>query len=111
MTEPDSADNIVQSLAQEHPSKIVEILSSAISAVPLVGEYVVEALLAVFPNDAETVITTAVRESGIQRESVRRIIETAKNFGLEQSSIYEYAIKGGATEEEITLALSENKIN
>jgi alkylhydroperoxidase/carboxymuconolactone decarboxylase family protein YurZ len=107
ITEPDSADFIVQSLAQQNPSKIVDILSSAIGAVPLVGEYVVEALLAVFPNDAESVVSTAVRESGAQRENVKRIIETAQNFGLDEDSIYKYAKEGGATDEEITAALTE----
>lgn len=105
ITEPDSADFIVQSLAQQHPNKIVDILTSAIDAVPLVGEYVVEALLAIFPNDAESVVSTAVRESGPQRDNVRRIIETAQNFGLDEDSIYKYAKEGGATDEEITAAL------
>ncbi len=106
ITEPDSADFIVQSLAQQHPNKIVEILSSAIEAVPLVGEYVVEALLAIFPNDAESVVSTAVRESGSERDNVKRIIETAQNFGLDEQSIYKYAKEGGATDEEITAALA-----
>mgnify|MGYP003633298075 FL=1 len=107
ITEPDSADFIVQSLAQQHPNKIVDILSSAIEAVPLVGEYVVEALLAIFPNDAESVVSTAVRESASERANVKRIIETAQNFGLDEESIYKYAKEGGATDEEITAALSE----
>ena len=75
ITEPDSADFIVQSLAQQHPNKIVDIL------------------------------TSAVRESGPQRDNVRRIIETAQNFGLDEDSIYKYAKEGGATDEEITAAL------
>ncbi|GAC22073.1 hypothetical protein [Paraglaciecola arctica] len=108
ITEPDSADYIVQSLAKEHPSKIVEILQSAIGAVPFVGEYVVEALLAVFPNDAEMVITTAVRESSAQRENVKRIIETAQNSGIDIEKLEAYAIKGGATTEELSQVL-DNK--
>ena len=108
MTEPDSADYIVQSLAIEHPSKIVDILQSAIGAVPFVGEYVVEALLAVFPNDAEVVITTAVRESSAQREHVKKIIETAQNLGVNVKELEAYAIKGGATTEEIAQVLGNN---
>jgi hypothetical protein len=109
ITEPDSADYIVQSLAKEHPSKIVEILQSAIGAVPFVGEYVVEALLAVFPNDAEMVITTAVRESSAQRENVKKIIETAQNSGIDIEKIEAYAIKGGATTEELSQVLDIKK--
>ena len=95
----------MQSLARDHPSKIVEILTSAIGAVPLVGEYVVEALLAAFPNNAEQVITTAVRESGAQREQVKRIIETAQNSGVALDQLEIYATNGGATAEEFAQAL------
>ena len=106
ITQPDSANYIVQSLAKEHPNKIVEIIQSAIGAVPLVGEYVVEALLAIFPNDAENVVTTAVRESTEQRHNVKRIIETAQNSGVSDSDIEHYAINGGATKEEVAMALA-----
>jgi len=108
ITSPDSANYIVQSLAKEHPNKIVDIIQSAITAVPVVGEYVVEALLAIFPNDAEDVVTTAVRESGAQRENVKRIIETAHNFGLSDIDVEMFAIKGGATKEEVAQVLARN---
>ena len=36
-------DSIVQTLSQEHPNKIVDIMTSALNAVPFVGEYVVDA--------------------------------------------------------------------
>ena len=101
VTEPDSADYIVQSLAKAHPSKIVDILQAAISAVPFVGEYVVESLLAVFPDDAGIVITTAVRESSNYRENVKKIINIAQNAGVDLERLEAYAIRGGATTEEI----------
>lgn len=109
LTEPDSADYIVQSLAKEHPSKIVDILQSAIGAVPFVGVYVVEALLAVFPNDAEQVITAAVRESSAEPEQVKMIVKTAKNAGIDIKRLEIYAINGGATKEEISQILNNNR--
>ncbi|MDU0352642.1 hypothetical protein RS130_00785 [Paraglaciecola aquimarina] len=105
ITEPDSADYIVQSLAIAHPNKLVEILQSAIGAVPFVGQYAVEALLAIFPNDAEQLISAAVRESKAQSEDTSKIIQTAKNSGVSLENIQTYAVSGGATTEEVALAL------
>ena len=58
-------------------------MTSALNAVPFVGEYVVDMLLAVFPNEAETVVN-AVRESAQQREQVMRILNTAQHAGVSQ---------------------------
>lgn len=101
LTEPDSADSIVQTLSQSHPNKMVDILQTAIGAVPFVGEYMVDALLAIFPNKAEKVVTTAVRESTEQKDYVKRILETAKNAGVDMKDLEDYARKAGASDEEI----------
>ena len=70
--QPDAADSIVQ-ISQEHPNKIVNIMTSALNAVPFVGEYVVDALLAVFPNEAETVVENGGERIAQQREQVMGI--------------------------------------
>ena len=101
IAEPDSADHIVQTLSQSHPNRMVDILSTAIGAVPFVGEYMVDALLAVFPGKAEKVVTTAVRESSADKEHVRRILETARNAGVNDADLIEFAKKAGASEEQI----------
>ena len=106
LTQPDAADSIVQTLSQEHPNKIVEIMTSALNAVPFVGEYVVDALLAVFPNEAQTVVETAVRESSHQREQVIRILSTAQHAGVSQDKLKEYAMSAGLSEEDFNSAVS-----
>ncbi len=105
LTQPDSADSIVQTLSQEHPNKIVEIMTSALNAVAFVGEYVVDALLAVFPNKAEKVVETAVRESSQQREHVMRILNTANNSGVSKIKLKEYAQSAGLSESDFASAV------
>lgn len=104
LTQPDAADSIVQTLSQEHPNKIVDIMTSALNAVPFVGEYVVDALLAVFPSEAETVVETAVRESARQREQVMRILNTAQHAGVSQDKLKEYAMSAGLSEDDFDSA-------
>ncbi len=100
-TEPDSADNIVQTLSRSHPNDMVEIITTAIKTVPVVGEYVVDALLAAFPDEAEQVVTTALRESSSEQDSVRRILVTAINAGISPEDLSKYAKNAGATEEQL----------
>lgn len=104
LTQPDAADSIVQTLSREHPSKIVDIMTSALNAVPFVGEYVVDALLAIFPNQAKTVVETAVRESSQQREQVMRILTTAQNAGVQTDKLKEYSLAAGMTADEFDTA-------
>ena len=106
LTQPDAADSIVQTLSQEHPNKIVDIMTSALNAVPFVGEYVVDALLAVFPNDAKTVVETAVRESSQQREQVIRILATAQHAGVQDDKLKEYTMAAGLSEEDFNSAIN-----
>ena len=106
LTQPDAADSIVQTLSQEHPNRIVEIMTSALNAVPFVGEYVVDALLAVFPNEAQTVVETAVRESSQQREQVIRILSTAQHAGVTHDKLKEYAMSAGLSEEDFDSAVA-----
>jgi hypothetical protein len=70
--------------------------------VPLVGEYIVDALLAVFPSKAEEVVSVAVRESSLQREQIQRIISTALDAGVNVDDVTKFAAMGGATADEIT---------
>ncbi len=105
LTQPDAADSIVQTLSKEHPNKIVDIMTSALNAVPFVGEYVVDALLAVFPNEVETVVETAVRESAQQREQIMRILNTAQHAGVSQDKLKEYAMSAGLSEDDVNSAL------
>lgn len=76
-------------------------------SVPFVGEYMVDALLAIFPNQAGDVVTTAVRESLVQSKEIERIIEAAKNAGVTEAELRDFATQGGASEEQITRALSQ----
>ena len=108
LTQPDAADSIVQTLSKEHPNKIVDIMTSALNAVPFVGEYVVDALLAVFPNEAEMVVETAVRESSQQREQVMRILNTAQHAGVPQEKLEQYALSAGLSEDDLKIALGSN---
>lgn len=106
MTEPNSADKIVQLMAKSYPEKIAEILSNTIKHVPLVGEYIVDALLAIFPNKAEEVVSVAVRESSLQREQIQRIISTALDAGVNVEDVTRFATMGGATVDEITAGVN-----
>ena len=105
-TEPDSADSIVQTLTRAHPNDMVEIIRVAISAMPIVGEYVVDALLAAFPDEAEQVVTTAIRESGNEQDSIRRILQTAMNAGIDPEDLTTYAKNAGATKEQLAFIAS-----
>ena len=58
-----------------------------------------------FPNDAEVVITSALKESSAHREHMKKIIETAYNSGIDTNKLKIYAINGGATAEELSEVL------
>jgi hypothetical protein len=98
----------VQTLSKEHPNKIVDIMTSALNAVPFVGEYVVDALLAVFPNEAEMVVETAVRESSQQREQIMRILNTAQHAGVPHDKLEQYALSAGLSEDDLKILLGSN---
>ena len=83
-------------------------MTSALNAVPFVGEYVVDALLAVFPNEAEAVVSTAVRESSQQREQIKRILNTAQHAGVSHEKLKEYALSAGLSEADVNAVLNVN---
>ena len=93
---------------KESRNKIVDIMTSALNAVPFVGEYVVDALLAVFPNEAEAVVSTAVRESSQQREQIKRILNTAQHAGVSHEKLKEYALSAGLSEADVNAVLNVN---
>ncbi|XOV80537.1 MAG: hypothetical protein ACFHVJ_06190 [Aestuariibacter sp.] len=111
VTEPDSADRIVQTLAQSHPNKLIEIVGTAIGAVPFVGEYIVDAMLAVFHEEKEQgdVLTTAFRQSSDESEYIKKIIASAKNAGMGDEAITQYAVNAGAKPEDVVRLLKETE--
>lgn len=113
VTEPDSADRIVQTLAQSHPNKLIEIVGTAIGAVPFVGEYIVDAMLAVFHDEKEQgdVLTTAFRQSSEESEYIKKIIASAQNAGMGDEAITQYAVNAGAKPEDVAKLLKEMKNN
>jgi len=96
--EPDSADQIAKKLASSYPSKALDILVTTIQEVPLVGKYVVDALLALFPNESEeseSMIIISVEQLAMYPEAVDRLIALANERGIEQSLIHDSAVRGG----------------
>lgn len=109
ITEPDKADRIVQTLAQSHPNKIMEIVQTAVGAVPFVGEYIVDSMLAVFQSEDEQaqVVTAAVKESK-HNEYLAKIVASARNAGMDEDAITEYALEAGAKPEEIARLMKDD---
>lgn len=104
--QPDSADSVVRTLSQNHPNKVIEIMTTALDAVPFVGEYVVDALLTLFPGQAEAVVSTAVKQKSLNKVQMTRILESAKNNGMADEEIRRIALANGVDEAEITAALN-----
>ncbi|WP_412970900.1 hypothetical protein [Glaciecola sp. MF2-115] len=100
LMEPDSADQIAKTLAKRYPNKTLEVLVTTIQEVPLVGKYVVDALLALFPIDSsesESMIIISVEQLAQHPEALERLVELAEQRGIEQEQISASAIRGGLT--------------
>ena len=76
------------------------------NTVPYVGEYVVDALLAVFPAQADEVVTTALRESKATKEQAMRILETAQSYGVSDEKLTEYGQSVGLSQEDIQVVIA-----
>jgi hypothetical protein len=99
--EPDSADQIAKTLARTYPNKTLEVLVTTIQEVPLVGKYVVDALLALFPVDSsesESMIIISVEQLAKHPEALERLVELAERRGIEQDLISASAMRGGLTD-------------
>lgn len=96
--EPDSADQIARTLAKRYPNKTLEVLITTIQEVPLVGKYVVDALLALFPvnsSESESMIIISVEQLAMHPEAMDRLVELANERGIEQELISASAERGG----------------
>lgn len=112
--EPDSADQIAQKLAFNFPSKTLDVLVATIREVPLVGKYVVDALLAIFPDDqeqTESMILISVEELAQYPDSFNRLVELAHERGVSAEQVSMHATKGGLDEESVALALNQHYID
>ena len=110
-TEPDSADQIAQKLVNAYPSKTMEILITTIKEVPLVGKYVLDALLATVSEDeakSEDMILVSVEQLANYPDAIERLVELAKQHSVESDKIRMSAIKGGLSEEAIVAVINEH---
>jgi hypothetical protein len=110
-TEPDSADQIAQKLVTAYPSKTMEILITTIKEVPLVGKYVLDALLATVSDDeekSEDMILVSVEQLANYPDAIERLVELAQQHSVESDKIRMSAIKGGLSEEAIVAVINEH---
>jgi hypothetical protein len=114
LMEPDSADQIAKVLAKSYPNKTLEVLITTIQEVPLVGKYVVDALLALFPVDSsesESMIIISVEQLANHPEAMERLVEMANDRGIEQNLISASAIRGGLTDAQANVYLQRHYVN
>lgn len=100
--EPDSADQIAKTLVTSYPNRALDILVTTIKEVPLVGKYVIDALLALFPEDSsesESLIIISVEQLASHPEAMRRLSELARQRGIDEQAIVDSAMRGGLSEE------------
>jgi hypothetical protein len=111
--EPDSADQIAKRLAKTYPNKILEVLVTTIQEVPLVGKYVVDALLALFPVDSsesESMIIISVEQLANHPEALERLVEIAERRGIQQDLISASAMRGGLTDAQAKLYVDRHYV-
>jgi hypothetical protein len=110
-SEPDSADQIAQKLVTAYPSKTMEILITTIKEVPLVGKYVLDALLATVSDDevkSEDMIIVSVEQLAHYPDAIERLVELAKQRDISSEKIKLSAIKGGLSEQAIVSVINEH---
>ncbi|GAC29058.1 hypothetical protein [Brumicola pallidula] len=110
---PDSADQIAKRLAKTYPNKILEVLVTTIQEVPLVGKYVVDALLALFPVDSsesESMIIISVEQLAKHPEALERLVKIAERRGIQQDLISASAMRGGLTDTQARLYVERHYI-
>lgn len=110
-TEPDSADQIAQKLVTAFPSKTMEILITTIKEVPLVGKYVLDALLATVSDDnvkSENMIVISVEQLAQYPDAIERLVQLAHERDIDSEKIRLSAIKGGLSEEAIVAVIKEH---
>lgn len=110
-TEPDSADQIAQKLVTVFPSKTMEILITTIKEVPLVGKYILDALLATVSDDnvkSEDMIVISVEQLAQYPDAIERLVELANERDIDAEKIRISAIKGGLSEEAIAAVIKEH---
>jgi hypothetical protein len=67
----------------------------------LVGKYVLDALLALFPvnsSESESMIIISVEQLANHPEAMERLVQLAEDRGIEQDLIGASAIRGGLTD-------------
>jgi hypothetical protein len=112
--EPDSADQIAKRLARTYPNKTLEVLVTTIQEVPLVGKYVVDALLALFPIDSsesESMIIISVEQLAKHPDAIERLVELAQRRGIQQELISASAIRGGLTNAQAKVYVDRHYLN
>jgi hypothetical protein len=109
LLEPDSADQIAQKLAGSYPNKALDILVTTIKEVPLVGKYVVDALLAIFPEDSaesDSMIIISIEQLAMHPEALSRLVQLAQERDIDRELVLGSAVDGGL-ESNDALALVE----
>lgn len=110
-SEPDSADQIAQKLVTAFPSKTMEILITTIKEVPLVGKYILDALLATVSDDnakSEDMIVISVEQLAQYPDAIERLVQLAHERDIDSEKIRLSAIKGGLSEEAIAAVIKEH---
>lgn len=111
--EPDSADQIAQKLVSAYPSKTMEILITTIKEVPLVGKYVLDALLATVNDDeikSESMIIISVEQLAQYPDAIERLVDIAHQRDIDAEKVRVSAMKGGLSDETITALINAHYI-
>ncbi|MGQ8366948.1 hypothetical protein [Glaciecola sp. 1036] len=110
-SEPDSADQIAQKLVTAYPNRTMEILVTTIKEVPYVGNYILDALLAVVQEDEEKsqeLIITSMEQLADYPKAVERLVQLAHQHQVDAQLVKESAIKGGLSETEIVALIDQH---
>jgi len=110
LAQPDSADQIAQKLVKAYPNKTMEILVTTIKEVPLVGKYVLDALLATVVDDSEKsedMIIVSIEQLAQFPGAVDRLVELASERNIDSERLKASAIKGGLNDVEIASVINK----
>ncbi len=76
---------------------MLNILTAAITAIPEQASNIVKDILAIFPNQADTVVKTAITQS--KDNQYEGIVNAAIDSGFDKDSAIAAAIAGGANKD------------
>lgn len=89
--EPTMADSIIKSAANSSELSFVEILADTFSSIPFLTDYLLEALIAIYPDQTDDIIRIALENNSAGEKELEGIIYAARNTGMNDERINEVA--------------------